>query len=115
MFLNVVLGHKQDLTDCAENLDKENPSTRSLLWLRLVLTFQKSAAKIRNVGQCFIVANATHGPHSPMNVPKQELVTSRQFSRNVTGTENNNAAIVGVNASRQKGESLFSVKWCCIA
>ena len=29
MFLNVVLGHKQDLTDCAENLEKENPSTRS--------------------------------------------------------------------------------------
>jgi len=29
MFLSVVLGHKQDLTDCAENLDKENPSTHA--------------------------------------------------------------------------------------
>ena len=81
MFLNVVLGHKQDLTDCAENLDKENPSTRSLLWLRLVLTFQKSAAKIRNVGQRFIVANATHGPHSPMNVPKRCLGTHTRPDR----------------------------------
>ena len=81
MFLNVVLGHKQDLTDCAENLDKENPSTRSLLWLRLVPIFQKSAAKIRNVGQRFIVANATHGPHSPMNVPKRCLGTQTRPDR----------------------------------
>ena len=35
---------------------------------RLVLTFQKSAAKIRKIGQHFINPNATHGPHSPMNV-----------------------------------------------
>ena len=61
--------HKQDLTDCAENLDKENPSTRSLLWLQLVSIFQKSAAKSCKIGQRFIVANATHGPHSPMIVP----------------------------------------------
>src|SRR6056300_620951 len=81
MFLSVVLGHKQDLTDCAETLDKENPSTRSLLWLRLVLTFQKSAAKIRNVGQCFIVANAMYGPHSPMNVPKCCLGTQTRPDR----------------------------------
>ena len=60
MFLNVVLGHKQDLTDCAENLDKENPSKRSLLWLQLTLIFQKSAAKSCKIGQRFIVANATH-------------------------------------------------------
>ena len=70
MFLNVVLGHKQDLTDCAENLDKKNLSTRLLLWFQLVPTFQKSAAKIRKIGQRFIVANATHGPKLQMNVPK---------------------------------------------
>src|SRR5210317_1189069 len=81
MFLNVVLGHKQDLTDCAENLDKENPSTRSLLWLRLVATFQKSAAKIRKIGQRFLVANATHGPHSPMNVPQCCLGTQTRPDR----------------------------------
>ena len=81
LFRSVVLVHKQDLTDCAENLDKENPSTHSLLWLRLVLTFQKSAAKIRNIGQCFIVANATHGPHSPMNVPKHCLGTQTRPDR----------------------------------
>ena len=81
MFLNVVLGHKQDLTDCAENLDKENPSTRSLLWLRLVPIFQKSAAKSCKIGQRFIVANATHGPHSPMNVPKRCLGTQTRPDR----------------------------------
>ena len=81
MFLNVVLGHKQDLTDCAENLDKENPSTRSLLWLRLTPIFQKSAAKIRKIGQPFIVANATHRPHSPMNVPKHCLGTQTRPDR----------------------------------
>ena len=81
MFQNVVLGHKQDLTDCAENLDRENPSTRSLLWLRLVSTFQKSAAKIRKIGQCFIVANIMHGPHSPMNVPKHCLGTQTRPDR----------------------------------
>ena len=81
MFLNVVLGHKQDLTDCAENLAKENPSTRSLLWLRLVPTFQKSAAKIRKIGQRFIVVNATHGPHLPMNVPKRCLGTQTRPDR----------------------------------
>ena len=75
MFLNVVLGHKQDLTDCAENLEKENPSTRSLLWLRLMPIFQKSAAKSCKIGQRFNVANATHGCQSPMNVPKRCLGT----------------------------------------
>src|SRR5210317_388765 len=83
MFLNVVLGHKQDLTDCAENLDKENPSTstRSLLWLRLLSIFQKSAAKSRKIGQRFIVASAMHGPHSPMNVPKRCLGTQTRPDR----------------------------------
>src|SRR5210317_400295 len=81
MFLNVVLRHKQDTTDCADNLHKENSSTRSLLWLRLVLTFQKSAAKIRNVGQCFIVANATYIPHLPMNGPKCCLWTQTRPDR----------------------------------
>src|SRR5210317_2061512 len=81
MFLNVVLGHKQDLTDWAENLDKENPSTRSLFWLRLVLIFQKSAAKICKIGQRFIVANATHGSHSPMNVPIRCLGTQTRPDR----------------------------------
>src|SRR5210317_1659288 len=81
MPLNVVLGHKQDLTDCAENLDKENPTTRSLLWLRLVSTFQKSAAKSRKIGQRFIIANATHGPQSPMNAPKRCLGTQTRPHR----------------------------------
>ena len=43
------------------------------------------------------------------NQEEQELVTSRQFSRNSTGTKNNNAANV-CNAPRKKGESLLSVK-----
>ena len=81
MFLNVVLGHKQDLTDCAENLEKENPSTRSLLWLRLVPIFQKSAAKSCKIGQRFNVANATHGCQSPMNVPKRCLGTQTRPDR----------------------------------
>src|SRR5210317_1075412 len=83
MFPNVVLGHKQDLTDCAENLDKENPSTstHSLLWLRLLSIFQKSAAKSRKIGQRFNVANATHGCQSPMNVPKRCLGTQTRPDR----------------------------------
>ena len=81
MFLNVVLGHKRDLTDCAENLDKENPTTRSLLSLRLVSTFQKSAAKSCKIGQRFIVANDVHGPHSPMSVPKRCLGTQTRPDR----------------------------------
>ena len=81
MFLNVVLGHKQDLTDWAENLDSENPSTRLLLWLQLVSIFQKSAAKICKIGQRFIVANAKHGSHSPMNVPKRCLETQTRPDR----------------------------------
>ena len=81
MFLNIVLGHKQDLTDCAENLDKKNLSTRLLLWFQLVPTFQKSAAKIRKIGQRFIVVNATHGPHLPMNVPKRCLGTQTRPDR----------------------------------
>src|SRR5210317_1656616 len=81
MFLNVVLGHKQDLTDCAENLDKENPSTRSLLWLQLVPIFQKSAAKSCKIGQRFNVADAMHGCQSPMNVPKRCLGTQTRPDR----------------------------------
>ena len=81
MFLNVVLGHKQDLTDLAENLDEENPSTRSLLWLRLVSIFQKSAAKSCKIGQRFFVANDMHPCQSPMNVPKRCLGTQTSPDR----------------------------------
>src|SRR5210317_1216009 len=81
MFLNVVLGHKQNLTDCAENLDKENPSTRSLLWLQLVPIFQKSAAKSCKIGQRFNIADAMHGCQSPMNVPKRCLGTQTKPDR----------------------------------
>ena len=43
--------------------------------------FQKSAAKIRKIGQRFIVANVMHGPRTPMNVPKRCLGTQTRPDR----------------------------------
>ena len=75
------LGHKQDLTDCAENLDKENPSTCSLTLALTRADFSEISSQKSHDQAAFQVMNATHGPHSPMNVPKRCLDTQTRPDR----------------------------------
>src|SRR5210317_1045158 len=43
--------------------------------------FSEISSQNCKIGQCFIVANATHRPHLPMNVPKRCLGTQTRPDR----------------------------------